>query len=204
MEKGTQSADDRINFGVSKGFHTRFKELDEEELALEAKDDSEAREELYRRLEPAMNRALKSYSRRYPKLEEGECVYALYLATERAIKKYTPGKTTFVRYWSTCASRALLKCSVRYSLKPTEVEYQDTCIYFQDKSIPTDQLDSFFDQARATREDPLPIICLILRMADYSNEEIGEMMEISQDKARSEQRAALRRFRSFVARSAGH
>lgn len=196
----TDSMDDIINFGISQGFDTRFAGVDSDRLAVMARSDEEAREELYRRLEPAMNRAVASYVRRYPRIEEGECIYAIYLATERSIRKFDPERTTFIRYWSTCASRALVKCTVRAVPRPGEVEMDDVRDEGVEDRCSLECLDGFFDQARRSGEDARSIICLILRMADYSNEEIGEMMDMSGERVRAEHRAALRRFRIYAQR----
>lgn len=174
-----------------------------DQLALGARSDAQLKEELYVRLMPAMRRVMAHYCTLHPLLESGDCLYNLYLATERVIRKFDPVQTSFVRYWASCASRAMVKCVAQSRRIPVGEPYEDLCLeepHAIKEGHP--ELDAYFRDLRERGVDPLGITCVILRAADYSNSEVAAMMNVSVERVKYLSRLARQDLRSYLEREA--
>lgn len=174
-----------------------------DQLAIRARADPQVKEELYVRLMPAMKRVMTHYCTLNPILEPGDCLYNLYLATERVIRKFDPRQTTFVRYWASCASRAMVKCVALSRRVPVGEPYDDLLV-----EEPTEQpelnplLDAYFRDLPQRGIDPLGITCVILRVADYTNREVAQMMGVSVERVKYLSRLARKDLRTYLRQEA--
>ena len=170
-------------------------------LAILARDDGGARELLYARLMPEMRKGVVYYRHRVPSLDESECYYGLYLATERAIRKFDPLQTSFLRYWATCASRALFKCTshARFENRITDLEEIPTEDDIREDNI---FIERYFRRVRESEEEVLGNIIMILKCASYAVEEIALMLGIGHKEIKMQVRNTRRRMRIF-ARTSG-
>ena len=195
-EDGNAMEAEETNFGVvadSSG-------LSIDQLAVSARGSDESREELYQRLFPAMKRAVRHYMKSTRNIEESDCYYQLYLATERAVKGYDESRHGFLRYWSRCASLALLKAVVQSSRRPAlECQLEVEIPYEEPRLEVASALDGYFESVIENRQSAYGAICAVLMAADYSSAQVAEMLDISQSRVKLFCRSFKRGVRAYTA-----
>ncbi len=100
-------------FGALDFCDPHFANVSNSVLAQLAGQDRGAKEELYSRISPAMERTCGYYCRHYPFIDESEAFYGLFLTTERVLASYRPVKGPFLFFWSSCARRFMVSLRTR-------------------------------------------------------------------------------------------
>ncbi len=169
-------------FNIGEFVDVSFRGVDCSKLALKAKTDMPAKEELYGRLANAMGRLRSHYSKRYPFLDESDIDYGLFLTTERTIAGFSPAKGNFVYYWSSCAKRFMMSYVAKaYShvdnVNRNEIEFHDfLCPSTESDGRPS--IDPSQALASVTENcDGQEKSIYVLYLAGYTAEETAKMLD---------------------------
>lgn len=192
----SEYADSLESFFVLPGVNAVYADFQLNQIAVLAKTDSEAKEELYNRISPAIDRLVSYYKARHSRMDEGIAYYDICMVTERVIKKFDPEQGRFLNYWSSCAKKGLVGRCQKSEARPIAESFDEESVSAEEggrmpgfeKEILLDRLLFRLDGKRTPRS-----LCVILKIAGYSLYEIAEMVGLTYNEVLS----AMRRLRKL-------
>lgn len=166
--------------------------------------DNPAREEAYERLFRALDYQVQVFLKQHPYLDESECYYAGYQATEFAIAHYRKEKGEFLAFWGSLVLRGLelsLKRWWKSEARRKRLEMALAMGEVWDGGFHRPWAEAHYDSALAYRKVQEKLTrpaVLSLYLLGYSGKETGALLHEREKAIRSALRTAKRQAKSVL------